>query len=74
MPRIYKISMDGDFGDADSRAAWTVRKADIPRLKRQIREACHNHDGRAAGRVEEIEFSLTKAGVIALLNAAATRG
>jgi hypothetical protein len=71
--RIYKVSLDADFGDADGRAAWTRRKADIPKLKRELTEATGDC-GWPDPEVETIEFEPTVAGILAMLNRHATRG
>jgi hypothetical protein len=71
--RIYKVSMEGDFGRHAGIAKWTSRKSDVPRLRREIREECFDPDGRS-DVIEGIEFRPTKAGIIAMLNTFARRG
>lgn len=71
--KLYQVSATGDFGDANSMVVWTGAQKNIPAAKRLIREKCLD-DGLLEPHVEEIEFSTTKDGILALLNTYAARG
>jgi hypothetical protein len=72
--KLYKISMDGDFGSCDGRSLWTSRKSDIPRLKRELRDACGDAAAQPDPTVEEIEFAPSVDGIVRMLNIHADRG
>lgn len=69
--RLYKIAMDGDFGDADSRAYWTGRKSEIAKLRDRLKAEVLD-DGRTA-TVEVVDFQNTKDGLLTMLNRCAGR-
>lgn len=68
--KIYKVSMSGDFGHADSATRWTSRKADIPSLKRELYSLCNDRETRSveSTTVDVIEFLPTVSGIIQMLN------
>lgn len=72
--RLYLVSLDADFGDADGRSAWTADKSEIPALCRQLIASCFDPETRTQCAVDTVEFEPTRAGILEMLNRHATRG
>ncbi len=71
--KLYKVSLDADFGDGDSRAVWTSRKSDIPTLKKELTDAAHL-GAWPEPSVDEVAFHPTIQGILSMLNQFASRG
>ena len=65
--RLYKIWMIGDFGDTDTAQRWTATKADIARIKREMKADCHNASSWPEPGVEIVDFKPSKAGILEML-------
>lgn len=65
--RLYKVHMEGDFGEHDSMAQWTPRKSDVPALKALLRERLHG-EAETHPRVTAVEFLPTVDGILKVLN------
>ena len=66
--RLYKVSMNGDFGDADGRSYWTARKSEIGTLRRRLKDECNDPETRGMGGVETVDSPVTKDGILSMLN------
>ena len=72
--RLYKVSMDGDFANTDGMSRWTSKLSEIPRLKRELREACLDKGSRPEPSVEALDIIQTRDGLVVFLNKHAVRG
>lgn len=72
--RLYKVSLNGDFGDCDGKSLWTQRQSSIPELKRQLREQVNDPEARPEPTVEVVEFQPTLSGILTMLAKHARRG
>lgn len=72
--RLYKISLDGDFGDSDGRSAWTNNKRAIAGIMRALKAAVADPMSRPAPTVETVDFRPTVDGILEMLNQYAGRG
>lgn len=66
--KIYRLRMEGDFGDADSRAFWFTRKADERDFRESLRADCLDPAARPDPTLEEFDVPTDKAGLVAFLN------
>lgn len=66
--KIYRLHMNGDFGDTDSKAIWFINKAAAPRLKRQLVDACVDAESRPEPELEQFDVSSDKRGLVDFLN------
>lgn len=73
--RLYQVSLDADFGDADGRCYWTARKADLPALRRRLVDECGDPAaGSGNVHVEIIDVHPTRDGLLDMLAKHANRG
>lgn len=72
--KLYQVSLNADFGDADGRSYWTGSKTDVPKLRKRLVDECHDDRKRHECVMIEVELNPTKAGILDMLNEHATRG
>lgn len=73
--RLYKVSLDGDFGDADGRSYWTASKAGIAKLRKRLVQECNDPSrGRGSVVVETLDLGSRKGDLLEFLNTHADRG
>ncbi len=66
--KIYRLRMEGDFGNAGSRAFWFTRKADEDDYRANLLSDCCDPVGRPEPTLEELDVPTDKAGLVAFLN------
>lgn len=72
--RVYKISMDGDFGAFDGISEWASSMREAKASAKSIEESCSDPLARAGARITPIDFTPTRAGILEMLNKHAWRG
>lgn len=66
--KVYRVSMDGDFGDRSSKSIWFSRASDRGRYSRELKGQCHDGDSRPDPRFEQFDIPTDKVGLIGFLN------
>ena len=67
--KIYRVHMDGDFGAADSEGIWFTRKADAPKVARELKSnLCEDENTHPEPILEEFDVPAKKSELVAFLN------
>lgn len=72
--KLYKIKMNGDFGDSDGRSMWASSKRQAQKLWHSVRADCLDGASQPDPEIIEVNFEPTRTGLLEMLNKHADRG